>query len=118
MRWGAVLSARPEQVMECFLPAAKINTSQFASKNLESKDQGNTHTHTHTQETLNQGLGAEALESGRSVSGSVPLPSEGLLGELLRYFWLPFSICKIEITSTLKSGCYLVAKSIQLLMTV
>ena len=85
--------------------SAKINTSQFASKNLESKDQSHTHTHTHTHthETLNQGLGAEALESGRSSFRFSSSTIRGPLGQLPYYLHFHFSVCKIEITSTLKS---------------
>ena len=83
--------------------SAKINASQFASKNLESKDQGHTHTCTRTQETLNQGLGAEALEAGRSSFRFSSSTIRGPLGQVSYYLCFHFSICKIEITSTLKS---------------
>lgn len=77
-----------EQVMECFLqPKSTLANLPVKIQKARTKV---THTHTHTQETLNQGLGAEALESGRSSFRFSSCTIRGPLGELLYYFHFHF----------------------------
>lgn len=62
-RTDAILNIHPLNWSRRFFLNPKINTSHFASKNMGSKDRGQTNTHTHV--TIGHGLGAQASESGR-----------------------------------------------------